>query len=423
MGEKKTGKKLKRASLGALAGVGLALSSIAVAQAATTGYTQSIVATINLPGHSEKGDVVAADPAADKVYLSQQGNNAVVVIDAKTNTVEATVKGDNKGYGVTFDKNYLFAASTGDSAIDVISKDNWQIVKKIPAGGKGADGIVYDSVDNTVAVVNDFTNNVEFINADSPFNVVANIKLQPTNAIAGPDLPTYVEQTDTLYVPDDNYINVINAKTHQIEHVWKYPNVPVNKTNQLKGLYYDSVKNVLWAATTSPEILAINATTGQEIATIKTSHGQDQLAADPQQRLLYLGEGEAGGGLGIIDMDTMKQLPDSYPGGKDAEMHTLAYMPDTGYLYAYGSKINKVIVMKIQPTTAKTTNHPMLAYGSVGSYVAQLQSDLQADGISPGPIDGIFGPKTLHAVREFQQTHGLIVDGIVGPQTWGALLK
>jgi peptidoglycan hydrolase-like protein with peptidoglycan-binding domain len=36
-------------------------------------------------------------------------------------------------------------------------------------------------------------------------------------------------------------------------------------------------------------------------------------------------------------------------------------------------------------------------------------------------IDGNFGPKTEAAAKEFQQSAGLTVDGIVGPLTWGAL--
>jgi len=65
----------------------------------------------------------------------------------------------------------------------------------------------------------------------------------------------------------------------------------------------------------------------------------------------------------------------------------------------------------------------LLRRGSRGECVKVLQTALKALGIDPGPIDGIFGPKTEAAVRAFQQMARIKVDGIVGPQTWGALLS
>ena len=56
--------------------------------------------------------------------------------------------------------------------------------------------------------------------------------------------------------------------------------------------------------------------------------------------------------------------------------------------------------------------------GSKGTEVQQLQTMLNALGYDCGTADGIFGTKTDVAVRAFQQKEGLLIDGIVGKQTW-----
>ena len=61
---------------------------------------------------------------------------------------------------------------------------------------------------------------------------------------------------------------------------------------------------------------------------------------------------------------------------------------------------------------------------STGDAVSFLQSRLNRapDVTTHLVVDGIFGPKTLEAVREFQSEHPpLKVDGVVGPRTWEAV--
>jgi peptidoglycan hydrolase-like protein with peptidoglycan-binding domain len=61
--------------------------------------------------------------------------------------------------------------------------------------------------------------------------------------------------------------------------------------------------------------------------------------------------------------------------------------------------------------------------GATGRAVREAQYLLARRHLLEAPdIDGAFGPRTTHAVREYQQSEGLAVDGIVGPATWSALL-
>jgi Putative peptidoglycan binding domain len=60
--------------------------------------------------------------------------------------------------------------------------------------------------------------------------------------------------------------------------------------------------------------------------------------------------------------------------------------------------------------------------GWQGDLVVWAQEHLISAGYSI-PVDGGFGPKTVAAVKGFQAAHGLFTDGIVGPETWQALLR
>lgn len=75
-------------------------------------------------------------------------------------------------------------------------------------------------------------------------------------------------------------------------------------------------------------------------------------------------------------------------------------------------------------STTPLASRPLLRSGDTGSCVVDLQRRLIARGFSVGTAgaDGIFGPATYSAVRRFQSARGLVVDGIVGPYTWAALL-
>lgn len=86
----------------------------------------------------------------------------------------------------------------------------------------------------------------------------------------------------------------------------------------------------------------------------------------------------------------------------------------TRYFWQQDSKNSKYYpvegfsVQEHTPTTVR--------YNDRGANVRWVQQKLGVED------DGIFGPKTEAAVRAFQETAGLVVDGIVGKNTWARLM-
>lgn len=70
------------------------------------------------------------------------------------------------------------------------------------------------------------------------------------------------------------------------------------------------------------------------------------------------------------------------------------------------------------PTQAKAA----VKLNSAGDLVKYLQGRLKYKGASI-LVDGKFGPRTDDAVRWFQGSHGLKVDGLVGDKTWAVIDK
>ena len=60
-------------------------------------------------------------------------------------------------------------------------------------------------------------------------------------------------------------------------------------------------------------------------------------------------------------------------------------------------------------------------YGSRGNEVTQIQTKLKRWGYYKGSVDGIYGSKTVSAVKSFQRKNGLTADGIAGTRTLNAM--
>lgn len=83
---------------------------------------------------------------------------------------------------------------------------------------------------------------------------------------------------------------------------------------------------------------------------------------------------------------------------------------------AAANAANAAAAAAVVQTKTFTNNVRVLHYGSTGSLVKTVQKRI--GGLA---VDGSFGPKTLAAVKRYQRSHRLAVDGYVGPHTWYSL--
>ncbi len=292
--------------------------------------------TIALPGTGGHGDEVVVDPTDKVAYIAQSPDNDVVVIDTATNSVKAVVPQIPNANGITFSDTDVFVAEADANAVAVIDKATWKVIARVPSGGKTPDAMYYDQPDHSVFVTNDDSNDMLEISATAPFAVEGTLNLSPATAKTGPDLGTYSPADDRIYQSDDNQVDVIDAKTRTIEKVF----TPLPAATAAKDMYYDQVHHLLWVGTTDPDVVAIDPDSGKVLYTVKTASGMDQLAADTDHGLLFLGESKAGV-MGVVDLASHQSLADVKT---EAGFHTEGYLPGAHLVYAYLNNSNEIQV-------------------------------------------------------------------------------
>ena len=108
------------------------------------------------------------------------------------------------------------------------------------------------------------------------------------------------------------------------------------------------------------------------------------------------------------------------PGGKNDHLHIETNEAGWGD--------GRSVEERISAAPPKPKERPTLRLGDFGADVKDMQTILRklkyknSTGKRLILADGDFGKATDKAVRKFQTDRGLVVDGICGKQTWGALL-
>jgi outer membrane protein assembly factor BamB len=293
--------------------------------------------TIALPGVGGHGDVVVVDPGAHSAYVAQSPDNNLVVINTTSSNVEAVVPQIADANGIAFSDSYVFVSEASAGAVAVIAKPSWKVIATVPSGGKSPDALYYDPRENSIFVSNVDSNNMQEFSATAPFAIKGALNLDPAAAKSGPDLGTYSSAEDKIYQSDGNDVVVIDAKTRTIQKIFT---LPLSADATSKDIYYEQAHHLLWVGTSDPRLLAIDPDTGKVVYTVKTASGMDQLAADTDDGLLFLGESKPGV-MGVVDLATHENIADVKT---ESAFHAQGYLPSAHLVYAYLNQSNKLAI-------------------------------------------------------------------------------
>ncbi|HSB82167.1 MAG TPA: hypothetical protein VLM91_25575 [Candidatus Methylomirabilis sp.] len=297
------------------------------------GYT--LVTTIPLPGPEGHGDWVAFDRGNGDLYLSHHGSN-LVVLDTKTNTVVANIESPDLDTPdvMTFDPKYVYVTAEKAGNIVVISKADWKIVGTVKTKGPSPDGIWLNAAKHRLYVVSNDANQLEVYTAGPKPKLVATHPLEPAKPESGPDVGAWVPSKHTLYESDDALVLALNPDTGKILHKLD-TQLKINKTGATKNMIYDPKTGRLWVGTTDKQVWILNASTLAKIKTVPATEGDDALAFDPAQRLVFAFGGQ---GFDVYDANTFTHV--AYVNTGSPITHSGTVDPITHQVYVYEGQAN-----------------------------------------------------------------------------------
>jgi len=107
-----------------------------------------------------------------------------------------------------------------------------------------------------------------------------------------------------------------------------------------------------------------------------------------------------------------------YAPGRKVDPHTLSM---NQFRTEVAAIMNGTVPGPVPIPRDDTEDRPTLRRGSELNLKFLVKEVQRKVGFTGFQVDGLFGPMTEAAVRNFQRNHGLVPDGIVGPKTWAAL--
>ena len=240
-------------------------------------------------------DYLFADSANGQLYVSHGTEVDLVDLASEKPTGKITGMKRIHGIAVASDLNRGYISDGGDDDVVVFDLKSRQVLQKVPAG-KNPDGILYDPYSKRVFAFNGRSNDVTAIDAASG-------KVVGTIALDGkPEFPVS-DGKGNVYVNIEGKSEIaqIEPQALKVRKTW-----PLSPCEEPSGLAIDLEARRLFSVCSNNKMAVVNADSGQVVTTVAIGNGPDAAAYDPGRKLVFSSNGE--GTLTVVKQDS----PDKY---------------------------------------------------------------------------------------------------------------
>jgi YVTN family beta-propeller protein len=288
----------------------------------------TLAKTIPLPGVNGKFDHLAIDIKGHRLFIAATGNHSVEVIDLKTNKVQQSITGLGKPHGLAWAEatGSLYVADGTRGELRVYTGTTLAPSGKIKLSDD-ADDMVYDAANKMLYVGHggDAANPAKVAVVDTEhFTLIANLPVA-----THPEALEIDPQSRRVFanIADSNEVAVIATGTREITAHWK-----LIKAGDNVPLAFDGEHQLLYVACRTPgTLIALDAGSGGEVASVTSASGADDLFYDPELRRIYLISG-----VGEVDAYQVDAAKDLLPLGvlhTALGAKTALYVPSQKVLY------------------------------------------------------------------------------------------
>jgi YVTN family beta-propeller protein len=260
------------------------------------GNAQHYKVSGRIPLGGEGGwDYLFADSANGQLYVSH--GTQVEVVDLASEKPVAKITGMKRIHGIAVanDLNRGYISDGGDDVVLIFDLKSNAVLQKVPAG-KNPDGILYDPYSRRVFAFNGRSNDVTAIDAASG-------KVAGTIALDGkPEFPVS-DGKGNVYanIEDKSEIVQLDSQNLKVKKTW-----PLSPCEEPSGLAIDLEARRLFSVCSNNKMAVVNADSGQVIATVAIGDGPDAAAYDPGSKLVFSSNGS--GTLTVVGQSS----PDKY---------------------------------------------------------------------------------------------------------------